>query len=129
MSQSTPTSTRPLLGTRVGVVTSVKRDKTATVVVEFKVQHPKYGKYIKKAQKFQVHDAKNELNEGDRVEIGSCRPMSKTKSHRLVRVVEAAPMAVDAFVSDDVASGTPAGIGGGIGAGANAEADGESGAN
>ena len=106
MSQSTPTSTRPLLGTRVGVVTSVLRDKTATVVVQFKVQHPKYGKYIKKEQKFQVHDEKNELKEGDRVEIGSCRPLSRTKSHRLVRVVEAAPMAVDAFVSDEVAAGT-----------------------
>lgn len=81
---------RPLLGTKVGVVTSDKRDKTRTVAVAYKVQHPKYGKLIKKTQKFQVHDENNDCKEGDRVRIARCRPMSKTKSWRLVKVVESA---------------------------------------
>ena len=87
---SSTTSERPLLGTKIGTVVSDKRDKTRTVTVAYKVQHPKYGKYVKKSQKFQVHDSENVSKEGDRVEIASCRPLSKTKSWRLVRVVEEA---------------------------------------
>jgi len=81
---------RPLLGTKVGVVTSDKRDKTRTVAVAYKVQHPKYGKFVKRTQKFQVHDENNDCKEGDRVRIARCRPLSKTKSWRLVKVVESA---------------------------------------
>ena len=94
MSTSEQTSSRPLLGTRVGVVTSDKRDKTRTVAVGYQVRHPKYGKYLRRTVKYQVHDEANGSKEGDRVEIGSCRPLSKTKSWRIVRIVESAPAAV-----------------------------------
>jgi small subunit ribosomal protein S17 len=80
---------RPLTSTKIGVVTSDKRDKTRTVVVAFQVRHPKYGKYLKRQSRFQVHDEKNASKLGDRVEIANCRPVSKTKTWRLVRVVEA----------------------------------------
>ncbi|MEE9403862.1 MAG: 30S ribosomal protein S17 [Algisphaera sp.] len=88
MASTTPQTPRPLLGTKLGVVTSDKRDKTRTVQVAYKVRHPKYGKFVKKSQKFQVHDEQNASKEGDRVEIASCRPLSKTKSWRLIKVVE-----------------------------------------
>ncbi len=91
MSDSDTKSSRPLLGKKIGLVTSDKRHKTRTVEVAFQVKHPKYGKYLKRSQKFQVHDENNESHEGDRVEIGSCRPLSKTKSWRLVRIIEKAP--------------------------------------
>ena len=93
---TSPTAIEPrvLTSTKVGVVTSDKRDKTRTVVIEFQYRHPKYGKYLKRQTKFQVHDEKNESKLNDRVEIANCRPISKTKSWRLVRVVEkaAAPL-------------------------------------
>ncbi|MCC7191824.1 MAG: 30S ribosomal protein S17 [Phycisphaeraceae bacterium] len=82
-------SSRVLTSTKVGIVTSAKRDKTRTVAIDFQVRHPKYGKYLKKQTKFQVHDEKNVSKLGDRVEIANCRPISRTKSWRLVRVVEA----------------------------------------
>ncbi len=88
---ATQTPTRTLRGLTIGVVTSAKRDKTRTVAVEYQYKHPKYGKYLARQAKFQVHDEKNETREGDRVEIVACRPMSKTKAFRLVRVVEKAP--------------------------------------
>lgn len=90
MATETKTNERPLLGTQVGVVTSDKRDKTRTVAVAYKVQHPKYGKFVKRTQKFQVHDENNDCKEGDRVRIARCRPLSKTKSWRLVKVEESA---------------------------------------
>lgn len=90
MASTTPSSSRPLLGTKIGVVTSDKRDKSRTVSVAYKVQHPKYGKFVKRTQKFQVHDEENLCKEGDRVQIARCRPVSKTKSWRLVKVVESA---------------------------------------
>jgi small subunit ribosomal protein S17 len=70
------------------LVISDKRDKTRTVRVDFQARHPKYGKYLKRSAKFQVHDEKNESKAGDRIEIAICRPISKTKSWRLVKVVE-----------------------------------------
>ena len=81
---------RELLGKRIGVVTSDKRDKTRTVKVDYQIKHPKYGKYLKRSQTFQVHDEQNESKAGDRIEIGRCRPLSKTKSYRLIRIVESA---------------------------------------
>ncbi|MEM8737642.1 MAG: 30S ribosomal protein S17 [Planctomycetota bacterium] len=84
------TQERPLLGTKIGVVTSDKRDKTRTVAVAYKVQHAKYGKFVKRTQTFQVHDENNECKEGDRVRIARCRPLSKTKTWRLVRIEESA---------------------------------------
>ncbi len=85
---------KPLTGTKVGVVTSDRRDKTRKVEIYFTVKQPKYGKYVKRTSVFQVHDEKNESKNGDRVEIANCRPISKTKSWRLVKIVEKAPAAV-----------------------------------
>ncbi len=76
---------------RVGVVSSAKRDKTRTVVIPYMGKHPKYGKYVRKRTVLHVHDEKNESRPGDRVEIAECRPISRTKSWVLLRVVERAP--------------------------------------
>lgn len=75
-------------GTKTGVVESDKRSKTRKVVVSYLDPHPKYGKYIKKRTVLHVHDEKNESKMGDVVEVAQCRPVSKTKSWRLVRIVE-----------------------------------------
>ncbi|MFK7788710.1 MAG: 30S ribosomal protein S17 [Phycisphaeraceae bacterium] len=88
------TNTKKVTGTKVGFVTSSKRDKTRTVAVEYQKVHAKYGKRLRRQAKFQVHDESNDSNEGDRVEIAQCRPLSKTKSWRLVKVLERAPEAV-----------------------------------
>lgn len=88
------TNTKKVTGTKVGVVTSDKRDKTRTVEVEYQKVHAKYGKRLRRQAKFQVHDESNDSNQGDRVEITQCRPLSKTKSWRLVKVIERAPEAV-----------------------------------
>lgn len=82
---------RQLRGVKIGVVTSAKRDKTRTVAVDYQQRHPKYGKYLHRQAKYQVHDEQNVSKDGDRVMIAPCRPMSKTKAFRLIRVVEAAP--------------------------------------
>lgn len=76
--------------TITGRVVSDKMDKSATVMVERKVRHPLYGKYIRRSTKLHIHDEKNECHEGDMVTIQECRPMSKTKSWTLVKVVERA---------------------------------------
>ncbi len=73
-----------------GVVLSDKMDKTVTVMIERKVKHPLYGKYIRRSTKLHVHDEKNECNIGDTVSIAECRPMSKSKSWTLVEVVNKA---------------------------------------
>jgi len=79
---------RNLRKTRTGVVTSNKMEKTITVLVERKVKHPLYGKFVKKSTKFHAHDEKQECSIGDLVRIMETRPMSKTKRWRLVEVVE-----------------------------------------
>ena len=79
---------RNLRKTRIGVVSSNKMDKTVVVAVERKVQHPIYGKFLKKTTKFHAHDEKNECSIGDLVKIMETRPLSKTKRWRLVEVVE-----------------------------------------
>lgn len=71
-----------------GVVVSNKMDKTIVVKVEDNVKHPIYGKTIKRSVKFKAHDANNECNIGDRVEIAETRHLSKDKTWRLVKVVE-----------------------------------------
>ena len=73
-----------------GVVLSDKMDKTATVMIERKVKHPLYGKYIKRSTKLHVHDENNECGIGDTVAIAECRPMSKTKAWALVEVINKA---------------------------------------
>jgi small subunit ribosomal protein S17 len=72
----------------VGVVESDKRDKTRKVVVSFATRHPKYGKYIQRRTVIQAHDEANEAREGDTVEVVPCRPLSKTKTWRISRIVE-----------------------------------------
>ena len=78
------------LRTVSGKVLSNKMDKTATVLIERKVKHPLYGKYVKRSTKLHVHDENNECGIGDTVTITECRPMSKTKSWALVEVVSKA---------------------------------------
>ena len=75
---------------KVGVVTSDSRDKSCKVEIQFSVKHPKYGKYIRRRTQIQAHDANNEVKLGDKVEIAECRPISKTKSWVLTKVIEAA---------------------------------------
>ena len=71
-----------------GCVVSDKMDKTITVMIERKVKHPLYGKYIKRSTKLHAHDEKNECKEGDLVSIVETKPISKSKMWRLVKVIE-----------------------------------------
>ena len=73
-----------------GTVVSDKMDKSAVVLIERKVKHPIYGKFVKKSTKLHIHDENNECAIGDTVQIAECRPVSKTKSWKLVKVVEKA---------------------------------------
>jgi len=73
-----------------GRVISNKMDRSITVLVERRVQHPLYKKYIRRSSKIHAHDENNDCNEGDVVAIEQCRPISKTKSWRLVDIVERA---------------------------------------
>lgn len=82
--------TRNLRKSRIGVVASTKMDKTISVLVERRLQHPLYGKFLKKSTKFLAHDEKNECTEGDTVRIMETRPLSKRKRWRLVEVIEKA---------------------------------------
>jgi small subunit ribosomal protein S17 len=79
-----------LARTLVGRVVSNKMDKTVTVRVERRVKHPVYGKYVVRTTKYHAHDATNQVNEGDLVEIAETRPVSKTKSWTVRRVVQLA---------------------------------------
>jgi len=71
-----------------GRVVSNATDKTITVLVERRVKHPIYGKYIGRSTKVHAHDEANECQVGDVVMVEQCRPVSKTKSYRLVKVLE-----------------------------------------
>ena len=82
--------TQKQLRTLTGIVTGNSGDKSIRVTIEYKVKHPKYGKYVRRRTKVGVHDELNACGVGDLVEITQCRPMSKTKSWRVVRVVEKA---------------------------------------
>lgn len=73
-----------------GIVSSDKMDKSRVVVVERRVKHPLYKKYVKKTSKFMAHDEKNESHIGDTVKIMEARPLSKKKRWRLVEIVERA---------------------------------------
>ena len=79
-----------VLRIQTGSVVSDKMDKSAVVLIERKVKHPIYGKFMKKSTKLHIHDEKNECSIGDTVHISECRPISKTKSWKLVKVVEKA---------------------------------------
>lgn len=75
---------------RIGKVISNKGDKTITVLVERKLKHPLYGKFVRRSKKFMAHDAENACNEGDRVKIMETRPLSKKKRWRLIEILEKA---------------------------------------
>ncbi|GJG97070.1 30S ribosomal protein S17 [Cupriavidus pauculus] len=76
--------------TLVGRVVSDKMDKTVTVLIENRVKHPLYGKYVLRSKKYHAHDEANQYKEGDKVEIQETRPLSRTKSWVVSRLVEAA---------------------------------------
>ncbi len=78
--------------TQQGRVVSDKMDKSIVVAIERMVKHPIYGKFVKRTTKVHAHDENNECAIGDKVEIAECRPLSKTKSWTLVKVVEKAKM-------------------------------------
>src|SRR6187551_910618 len=105
MATETEKVERPLLRTTVGVVASDKGDKTIKVVVEFQAKHAKYGKYLKRRTVLHAHDEKNDAKEGDTVEIAECRPLSRTKHHRLVRIVERAPERAVQVSAEEVMTG------------------------
>ena len=73
---------------RIGIVLSDKMQKTIVVQISSKVPHPLYGKVVRRAAKFKVHDEKNEAKIGDRVAIQETRPTSKDKRWRLVEILE-----------------------------------------
>jgi len=105
--QGTPRSTepRPLLRTIQGVVASDKGDKTIKVVVNYQTKHPKYGKYLKRRTILHAHDEKNEAKEGDTVQIAECRPLSRTKHHRLLKIVQKAPERAVQVSAEEVMTG------------------------
>ncbi|GHD38640.1 30S ribosomal protein S17 [Parahalioglobus pacificus] len=76
--------------TATGRVVSNKMDKTITVLIERRVKHPVYGKYITRSSKIHAHDEQNSCNIGDTVTVSESRPLSKTKTWQLVEIVEAA---------------------------------------
>lgn len=76
--------------TLVGEVTSDKMDKTITVMVERRVMHPLYKKYVRRSTKLHAHDENNECSAGDLVSIEQCRPLSKSKSWQLHKIIERA---------------------------------------
>lgn len=80
-------NTDKLHRTLSGRVLSNKTDKTLTVLVERKVKHPLYGKIMSRSKKYHAHDESNQFNEGDEVVIEECRPYSKTKTWKAIRLI------------------------------------------
>ena len=89
MTEAAKTETS-LRRTLVGRVVSDKMDKTVTVLIENRVKHPLYGKYVLRSKKYHAHDEANQYKDGDKVEIQETRPLSRTKSWVGSRLVEAA---------------------------------------
>ncbi|MGF1634911.1 MAG: 30S ribosomal protein S17 [Phycisphaerae bacterium] len=100
-----PAAERGRLAVHQGIVTSAKANKTIRVTVSFQVKHGKYGKYVNRRSVLAAHDEHGEANEGDEVQIAQCRPLSKTKHHRLVKVIRRAPETVRSLA--DLTAGTP----------------------
>jgi small subunit ribosomal protein S17 len=96
---------RSLLRKITGVVASDKAHKTIKVVVDYQMRHPKYGKFLKRRTVLHAHDEKNDAHEGDKVEIAECRPLSKTKHHRLLRIIERAPEKAVQVSAEEVMTG------------------------
>jgi small subunit ribosomal protein S17 len=76
--------------TLTGVVISNSGNKSIRVAIDYKVRHPKYKKYVRRRATVGVHDEHNQAGVGDLVEVAECRPYSKTKSWRLLKVIETA---------------------------------------
>ena len=81
------TETRNVRKERTGIVVSDAMDKTVVVQAERRIQHPVYGKFLRRSKKYYAHDEKNEAKKGDQVRIAETRPLSKTKRWRLVEIV------------------------------------------
>ena len=79
-----------VLRVQTGSVVSNKMDKSAVVLIERRVKHPVYGKFVRQSTKLHIHDENNECGIGDTVHIWECRPIPKTKSWTLVKIVEKA---------------------------------------
>lgn len=84
------TEAKNLVRTLTGKVVSDKMDKSIVVLIERRVKHPVYGKYVSKSSKLKAHDENNECKTGDLVTIAESRPLSKTKSWALVKIEERA---------------------------------------
>ena len=85
-----PDTARKTPRTMTGRVVSDKANKTVTVKVERRVAHPMYGKVVTRTKKYHAHDETNECKEGDLVTIEECRPLSRTKTWRVTKLVERA---------------------------------------
>lgn len=90
MSDAKQAGSSGLKRTLTGTITSDKMDKTVTVLVERKVKHPLLGKIIRVSKKYHAHDEANEFHTGDVVMIEECRPIAKTKSWRVAKLLEKA---------------------------------------
>jgi small subunit ribosomal protein S17 len=88
--QNAQTMNRGTRKTRVGVVVSDKMDKTVVVSIERRVQHPVYGKMVRRTKRLKAHDEQNDAKTGDTVRIMETRPLSKDKRWRIVEIVERA---------------------------------------
>lgn len=87
MSEAATTEQSVLRRRLTGKVVSDKMDKTVTVLVERRVQHPLYNKFVGRSKKYHVHDENNEFHTGDVVLIEECRPVAKTKAWRVIKLV------------------------------------------
>ena len=94
MAETKTAEPRKARRTLIGIVTRDKTLKTRRVEIQRLVKHPRYGKYIKRRTVCYAHDENNESHRGDMVEIMESRPLSKLKHWRLIRVIKAAPAAV-----------------------------------
>ena len=90
MSDLTMSEQHKMRRSLTGRVVSDKMDKTVTVLIERRVTHALYGKIVTRSKKYHAHDEKNECHEGDLVSIEECRPLSKTKSWRVAKLLERA---------------------------------------
>ena len=90
VSRAVPHLIRGRRKVRQGTVVSAKMEKTIIVVIESRVRHPLYGKFMKRSKRFKAHDEENSCGEGDTVEIMETRPLSKEKRWRVVRIIEKA---------------------------------------
>lgn len=88
--ENTQVEERSRRKTRQGRVVSDKMDKTVVVAVESRVRHPLYGRIVRRTKRFKAHDETNQYHVGDTVEIVECRPLSKDKTWRVYRLIEAA---------------------------------------